>query len=417
VSAALLALLLQASPDAGALETLAADVAAQARAAGAEAPLAVSVVAPGHDALQEAFTTVLLPRLQALGLEPQVLSSGTDAEAVARSKGTRTLLRVRLTLDGTLTLTGDVLSTWVNFFSGRTARKPRPAAVVYAEVAQDAAVRALARGTEAPGLLLSPLPLARWPVRTAALASGDLDGDGKPELAVLTEDAVEVRALDGRLLARRGLEGLPEAEAPPREAFGTLCICDGLLYAFSARRAQGEVLALVASALVPHATLVRPVVACGHPPLEASFLPFAARLVPVGPGWPALPPGPAAWGLSSRGGAGAPLFLLLLEDGTARAGPGPLRTLQGVGAGAALLEAPPGGALRVAASTAAQAPATDRLRLLFLADAAEGNGVEVPGRILQVTAARLETDGTEALVLGVWRPEGGAELRVVRGAH
>jgi len=88
-----------------------------------------------------------------------------------------------------------------------------------------------------------------------------------------------------------------------------------------------------------------------------------------------------------------------------------------VGAGAALLEAPPGGALRVAASTAAQAQATDRLRLLFLADASEGNGVEVPGRILQVTAARLETDGTEALVLGVWRPEGGAELRVVRGAH
>jgi hypothetical protein len=88
-----------------------------------------------------------------------------------------------------------------------------------------------------------------------------------------------------------------------------------------------------------------------------------------------------------------------------------------VGAGAALADVAGDGALRVVATSDAAAPAADRLRLLAVADGSESGSLDVPGRILQVTAASLDADGSEALVLGVWRPEGGAELRVVRGAR
>jgi hypothetical protein len=411
-----LALLLLQPPPLGALETLAKDVAAQAQAAHAEAPLGVAVTAPGHPALQQAFSTLLLSHLTGLGLSPQLLAA-PDAEALARARGTRTLLRVRLTLEGTLSAAGDVLSTWENFFSGRSPPRPAtPAAVVFAEVAADKAVLALARRAEAPGLLLLEEPLTSWPVRTAALACGDMDGDGRDEVAVLTEEAVEVRARDGRLLARRTLDALPRAEVPAREAFGTLAVCDGLLYAYSAQAAAGEVLALSAGALVVRAPLSRPVVACGKPPLEATFLPGQARLAPAGPGWPAPPAGPAAWGLYKRHGSQSAAWLYLLEDGTARTqrAPDAWRSYPDVGAGATVADVRGEGTLHLVASTNAAAPAEDMLRLLRRGDGAESARLSVPGRILQVAAATFEVGGPETVVLGVWRRDGGAELRLVR---
>jgi hypothetical protein len=86
-----------------------------------------------------------------------------------------------------------------------------------------------------------------------------------------------------------------------------------------------------------------------------------------------------------------------------------------VGAGAAAVDVAADGVLLVAARTGAAAPATDRLRLLAAADGAERASVEVPGRILQVTPADVEGDGHEAMLLGVWRADGGSELRLVRG--
>lgn len=416
---ALLALTLSFAPapsGEGALGQLVAAVSAEVQTAQDRGPLCVTVSAPGHPGLEEAFSTLLLAKLSSLGLEPRLLPSSTEAEAQARQSGARALVRVRLGLDASrLTASGDVLSTWVNFFSAPQVREATPASVLFSRVAADEAVRALAGRPEATGLVLEPLVLARWPVRTAALAAGALLADARLQLAVLTEEAVEVRALDGRLLARRTLEGLPLAEAPPREAFGTLCICEGLLYAFSARRAEGEVLAYEGGALVVRAPLHRPVVACGGPPVEAAFLPGAARLLPSGPGWPLSPPLPAAWGFSVRPSASGPVWLLLLEDGTARTGSaGVVRSLKDVGAGAALLDAATG-EVRVAASSAQAFPSVDRLVLLSARDASEGASVEVPGRILQVAAASLEKGGPEVLLLGVWGPEGTSELRLVRG--
>jgi hypothetical protein len=417
VSGALLLLVLAQPVAPSSLEQLASSVAAQTQAAGASAPLAVALTAPGHPNLQQAFWTVLSPRLSGLGLAPVLLPS-SDAETQARARGMRALLRLRLSLDGTLRVSGDVFSTWENVFSGRTQERPRaPAAVVFAEAPLDAATRALAQRASATGLLLVPEPLAQLSVRTAALALGDLDADGRAEVALLTTEAVEVRAADGRLLARRSLEALPRATAPPREAFGTLAICNGLLYVYSASRAAGEVLALQAGALVLHAPLLHPVVACGSPPLEADFVPGAARLAPAGGGWPDVPAGPAAWGLFRRPSGRGLAWLFLLENGTARTAeaPGPWRSVLEVGAGAALADVQGDGTLLLAASSAAAAPAEDVLRLLGLQDGVEHARVTVSGRILQVAAGALEAQGPESLVLGVWQPDGGAEVRLVRG--
>jgi hypothetical protein len=83
--------------------------------------------------------------------------------------------------------------------------------------------------------------------------------------------------------------------------------------------------------------------------------------------------------------------------------------LRDVGAGAALV--PWRGEMRVAASSAAAAPAEDRLRLVGTGP--EEPTVAVPGRILQVCAGAPGPG--PALVLGVWTADGGSELRVVRG--
>jgi hypothetical protein len=418
VRAALSALLLLQAPAPGALDELAAHLTAQARAAGAESPVVLAVSAGGHSALGDAFSRLLLSRLAEAGLSAEAAPPGTDGEALARAHGARTLLRVRLLLAERLLALGDVSSTWRNFFSGRDRSVPaRPTQLLFGDVAADAAVRALA-AAEVPGLQLAPEPLARWAVRTAALAAGDLKGDGASELVVLTEEAVEVRAWDGHLLARRALAGLPWAALPSREPFGTLCVCRGLLYAFSASRAAGEVLALEAGGLVLRETLRRPVVACGVPLLEATFLPGAARLAPAGDGWPALPPGAAAWGLLVKPVASGQLVVLLREDGTAtvvRDG-GPPLSLPGVGAGAALVDGTAADALGLlAASSSAPAPAEDTLRLLALPDGTAQGGLQLKGRILQVATARAGVSGAEALWLGVWREDGGAELRLVRG--
>lgn len=411
-------LALAQAPPPDALGTLADAIVGQVRAARAEPPVAVTVSAPGLPALEQAFSTALVARLAGAGLSPRLLAPGPDPEAVARERGARSLVRVRLTLDAGLAASGDVLSTWVNFWAGRTpTRSPTPAGALAAEVTPDAVVRLLARAAASVALLVEPEPLARWPVRTEALAAGDLDGDGRAELAILTEDTVEVRGGDGRLLARRSLEALPRAERPTRDPFGALCICERQLLAFSAARARGEVLALAGDALVVRGTIDRPVLGCGPARLEASFLPGLARLHPSGGQWPSLPPTPRPWGASARPGRSGAAVLVQLEDGTARwsGAPGKLLRLAGVGAGAAAVDLAADGVLLVAASSGAAAPATDRLRLLAAADGAERASVEVPGRILQVTAADVDGDGHEVVVLGVWRPDGGSELLLVRG--
>jgi hypothetical protein len=265
----------------------------------------------------------------------------------------------------------------------------------------DRATQLLAAGTaQGTGLVLDPTPLARFPVRTAALTTGDLDGDGRPEVAVLAGGEVSVLDAAGALLARHSLLDLPSAAAPAREPFGTLCISDGRLLVAWARSESPVALRLQGGQLVRGPGAPGPTLGCGDSAEPASFVPGAARLV-LTRGSEREP----LWGGDARPGH----RLLLLPDGTARwfQSGAEVRLLRDVGAGAALVSWQ--GEVRVAASSAAAAPTEDRLRLLGAGP--EEASVTVPGRILQVSPG-----APGALLLGVWTPDGGSELRLVRGA-
>lgn len=407
VGLALCSALLAAAPppSAPALEMLADRLRGDVVAARPEPPVAVAVQAPSA-ALEEAAATLLAARLGESGLPALVVAAGDDAAARARGAGARSLVSLRVQVSGDLAAAGELRSLWRNFWAGRTPLEPGPARGLAAFVPVDRAAQLLAGSTGTPaGPRLDSTPLARFPVRTAALATGDLDGDGRPELAVLVGGEVLVLNARGETLARHGLRDLPPAAAPTREPFGTLCITDGRLVVAWARAESGVVLQLQGGQLVRAGATGGPSIGCGDSAEPASFVPGAARLV--------LTRGPerdVLWGGDARAGH----RLLLLPDGTARwsLSGAEVRVLRDVGAGAALV--PWGGELRVAASSAAAAPAEDRLRLL--GPGGDEPSVAVPGRILQVRPLSVGPGGSPAVVLGVWTPDGGSELRVVRGA-
>jgi hypothetical protein len=401
---ALSAVLLAAAP-APAIEVLADQLRDALVAARPEPPVAVAVQGPSA-ALSESVGAVLAARLSGAGLSALLLPPGPDAAARARGQGARTLLGLQLRVDGELAAAGELRSVWRNFWAGRTPVEAGPARLVSAAVPVDPATRLLAAaGAPGTGLALDPAPLARFAARTAALASGDLDGDGRPELAVLVGDEVLVLDAAGQPLARTGLGELPPAAVPVREPFGTLCIAGGVLSVASARAETAVTFQLRGNQLVRTGTGGGPTLGCGESAEPVTFVPGLARLLRArGPEREVL------WGGDARAGH----RLLLFPDGTARwlSPGGGVRMLGQVGAGAALVSW--GGEMRVAASGAAVPRGEDRLRLLGPGD--QDASVPVPGRVLQVQPTG-DLGGAPALVLGVWTAEGGSELRVVRGGR
>ena len=399
---ALCATLLAAAPAPSALEALSEQLRAQVVAAHPEPPVAVAVEASSA-ALAETTAALVATRLGESGLPAVVIGSGEEAAARARSAGARSLVRLRLQVGAEVLGAGELRSVWRNFWAGRSAPETGPTRVLSAAVPVDRATQLLAGGPgQGAGLVLDPTPLARLPARTAALATGDLDGDGRPEIAVLAGGEVSVLDGSGGVLARHSLLDLPPAAAPAREAFGTLCIGEGRLVVAWARADGSLALRLQGGQLVRGGGGGGPTLGCGASAEPASFVPGVARLV--------LARGPEReplWGGDARAGH----RLLLLPDGTARwFQPGSeVRVVRDVGAGAALVSWR--GEMRVAASSAAPAPAEDRLRLV--GPGPEEPSVPVPGRILQVCGGAPGPG--PALVLGVWTPDGGSELRMVRG--
>jgi len=408
-----------APPQSAALTTLVDSLSQQVLAAHPEPPVALSVSAPSP-ALAEAAGTLLAARLGRAQLGPVVVASGPDATGRAAAEGARSVVRIRLWLDGELRAAGDVHSLWTNFWAGRTpVRAPEPAAALAASTPADPGVRLLAAATARSVLVADAEPLVRLGERLAALAAGDLDGDGKPEVVALTASTLRVWGADGHLLATLSLETLPAAAVPTREPFGTLCIVDRRIEVAPARAATGEVLRLERGNLVPVARLPGPTLGCGPEALGASFVSGLARLQPAGvtssggnsAGLPSLPGATGRelfWGADARAGH----RLLMRPDGTAlwMMPGGQVRMLSDVGAGAALV--PWDGSMRVAASSAAAAPERDRLRIVD-ADG-ERARIEVVGRILQVSLAAFDAEAPPALLLGVWTVDGGSEIRAVR---
>jgi len=398
---ALAALLLgmQPAPARPSLELLADQLQAEVSAERPEAPVAVAVQGQSA-ALADALATLVAARLTAAGIAAFTLPPGTDVAQRARSQGARSLLGVQLQLDDRLAASGSLRSVWRNFWAGKVPVETGPAHALSASVAADTAARVLAAGGGWPsGLALEPAPLARFPARTAALASGDLDGDGRPELAVLVAGELVVLASTGEPRARARLAA---PTLPLREPFGTLCVAGGVVSVAWARATGGTVYRLQGQELIPVGRTEGPTLGCGESVEPASFVLGVARMW-VGRG----PQRDLVWGGDVRAGH----RLLLFADGAAHWSTpgGTVRVLPQIGAGAALVQL--GGQMRVAASSAAAAPSEDRLRLV--GSSGDEPSVAVPGRILQVQPIE-EFGGAPALVLGVWTADGGSELRVVR---
>ncbi|MHB8878281.1 MAG: VCBS repeat-containing protein, partial [Myxococcaceae bacterium] len=402
--------------------------------------------------LARAVGTLLTSELSARGFAafPVAAPSPEAAESAARAAGARCLLRLTIGLDhGLLTARGDLLGTRENFWSGATPTRPAlPAAVVVTSVDADAHALALAAAT-----LVSPPPVATVPAATgplkliggtfarlpalpAALAAGDLDGDGKHEVAVLTDDEVLLFSPEGRLLARHEHKNLPTAEAPCREPFGALAFQASpprLLY-LSARRGRGESLSYDRGGLRAVGTFDEvPLGFSGEVALtgrmNAGTNTFAPE-VSLGGRSPVTFGAPFTTA-SVRAGA----FLFVFPDGQlsiSRGGPGEKLRALGAGAGSALADLSGDGQPSLVSSSPRYQVDPDELRVTPLSSvelaASRGGpvdlanvtpawqGLALRGRVLAIAAADLDGDGADELVLGVWLLDGGGELQVFRRA-
>ncbi len=418
-----------------AVEQLAQGLFEDVRALKLEPPVALHL-SGGAPELRRAFGTLLAARLGAAGLAAVVVDAPSPeaAEPRAREVGARGLVRLTLAVEaGELRARGDVLGTWVNFWSGRTpTRPPSPAAALTRAVAADASALALAAvqpGTppppttpEAPrplrlmGALLAPLPEP-----LAALAAGDLDGDGKDEVAALTGKDVLVFTAQGRLLAQHSLEALPRSATPTREPFGALAFLSGppRLAVFSSRFAAGEVLALEAGVLKPTARLdAAPLGA----EARAGFVPGQTAFTDLRLGTERVASVPAPFTTAS---AAPPRLLLVHLDGAAslyaRPSAAPAR-LTGLGAGSALGDLDGDGTPELLTTSPELQPSPDVLRVFKLDAAGDTASLQEPlwqgalpaGRALQVVTANTEGDRYREVVVGLAKPDGTGELFLLR---
>jgi len=358
------------------------------------------------------------------------------AEARARDQGARALARVNAGLErGALVARGDLLGTWVNFWSGRSpTRPPQPAAVLEATAEADAhALALLAAPVTAPivtavnagggttqaapvKVQIASAVLARLPSTIAALAAGDLDGDRVDEVVAVTEDEVVVMAADGRVLARRDARALPAAGAAVRDPIAAAAVVQGQVAYFHARRAKGEVLAYGGGALRVVRELDEVPLAKGL--LSGKWVPGENLISVDVQRWNA--PGPFHSLAVFEGGRTDAVAVLpggagARVRGFPAAGSGEILT--GIGAATALFDVDGDGTPELATSSAAFGPELDELRVYV-----DGPWGAPPkwqlavarGRVMAAAAARLDRERAQQLLLGTWLPDGTSELLVIR---
>ena len=416
-----------------ALSRLALAVTAQLLAALPEPPLAVYMGGESAE-LSRDFAALLISELALRHLGPMALNapSSEAAELGAREGGARSLTRLSISLSGgLLQARGDLISTWVNFWSGQAAtRSAQPAAAIFASTEADAPALALA----ASGLPLTPGSLhlesahfADLPQWTAALAAGDLDGDGRDEIIALTDTEILAFSPEGRLLARRDHRALGDSPTPCREPFGAVWVESQRVAYFPAARKAGELLALDRGRgeFLPIGSFNEvPIAAAGSTQLWGSFLPgrsaFASELrASSGERWSLRGP---FWAFALFASSGRLRSAVAFADGTASwsdsNGHARPRSFRSGAAAIALIDIDGDGEPELVTTSGSYRPDEDELRVVdpraTSTSAARWHAPLRGGWALQVVGAALGPGKGAQIIVGLWKPDGSGELQVFR---
>jgi len=407
---------------------LAAEVADRIVSLGAEAPVAI-VVRSSSRALADGFGTVLAAALARSHMGPSVLNGLADPIQWARANGVKSLVRLELRVEsGQLIAQGDLFGTWVNFWSGKAVtRPPQPAAILRASVDADPEVAAIL-ASSSDGNQFRLTGFASLPLRTAALAAGDLDGDGRDEVVALTDEELVVFSWDGRVLAKRDHRKQPTSPTPCREPVGSVVLLPKTrrVAYFSCRLGKAEVLEFEptqGSLKLVETADAAPIARSGESLLWAKVLPGQNTFGPEfgAKGEPAVSLGQVFWALSYLPSSTPPIYLAVFPGGTgtvARGGPsGADRwALRELGAGSGLVDFEGRGVPALVTSSPRFHSEPEEVRVLQLTKAPtlKWTAVLPIGLILQVTGADLDGTKRQAAVLGVWRPDGSGEIQVLR---
>jgi hypothetical protein len=289
----------------------------------------------------------------------------------------------------------------------------------------------LAAGSpSAPELNFQGATFAALALPTAALAAADLDGDGKDEILVLTNEELVVFSAEGRVLARRDHRLLPASPTPCREPFGALVALSSpprVAY-YSAARKRGEVLRFDPGrgSLEPLSALDEvPLATAGQMEAWGRFTDGQNTFAPpLRLNRERLSPAPFTT-VSLFQTASASRSLIVFHDGSAVWSREPAKLdggirLQDFGAGSALVDVDGDGEPELVTTSSQQFPAPDEIRVLSAPidfqrqSRLKWRGPILRGRALQVTAARLQAGGGQEIVLGVWLSDGTGELQVFR---
>lgn len=406
----------------------------------ASTAVAVHVTSAETPELGRAVQTVLVSRLTRAGFKrvlPIKDASAVAAEERARELAADILVRLTVRLDGAeLALGGDLAPTWVNFWAGSDPVRAPGGAALTARALTDAEALTLAHVP----LLQSPdsakvatrfelAPLGSAPERIVALAAGDLDADGAPEIAALGVESVLVLRADGSLVARRSHAKLPLAARPPREPFGAIAIGPfgaerPHVAAFFAEREAGELLEPREGALVP----ARPVATLplcngaagaligspvpGRGEIDAASVAFAES-----GGKAELAFSPVSVVASAR--AAGPAFLAIGADGSGvllDADLSPIeRKLPELGSAAAMGDLDGDGATDIVITR--RVLAGDSVRVVREDDPAADLYSSEPfaGAITAAVAVDLDGDGRDEAVLAHLEPDGTTTFHVLGG--
>jgi len=411
---ALGALLLGATgtPEAAALEGLAAPLTTQILQAAPDAPVAIELQG-GPNA--EGLFTLLAAKLAAARMAPAALPCDAGCDDAALRSGARTLVRLTLTQTPTaLRVDGELHGVWRNFWAGaRDVRPTRPAAALHASVVLAAPQSPLPPGT-AHALSLRSLAEVTSPLE--ALAAADLDGDGTDEVLALTDHALLAFDQAGQLLATHPLDALPQAAEVSRDPIGTLAVEPSPLnlLAFSQNRARGERLAWDTARhdFQTVAPLTAPRWGCGGQTFEVAFTQGENTFEPVRLPSPFPRIARRSSALSCRLTPKGLVLAYALPAGTGQEiFPGGHRALTGVGAGIGWADVDGDGTPELLTSSALLTPETDTLSVAPLSGPSQT--LPVPGRILFLTAARRAGQAREAIVVAHVQADGKTALGLV----